>query len=295
VNRGPALDASSFEKLLAAVWVLQGQQERKPHAALPFSVSPIARPPSEETLITNEKVSLPPDAKTKSIGARRNRAPVLSADLRKWIESWKGYRFKIRIKDSSRRAAMAACLPSLILAVILAFVLSEISQQGHEVAAATSVPVNVPAEVGNPKVASADARSADLQSVGASKSSETLSDSHKRITDPDTLRVVEQLSPYEIRVLRWEAEGGDDSAALTMGMLYETGRYVPQSCGQAAKWVMKSANWGNAAAEYNLGLRYRQGDGVPSDAQKAEQWLQKAADQNYSQAAAVLKEASRGY
>jgi len=73
-----------------------------------------------------------------------------------------------------------------------------------------------------------------------------------------------------------------------MGMLYETGRFVPQNCTQAAAWVMKAAIWGNPAAEYNLGLRFRDGDGVPADADEARKWLRKAADRGYSKAWTAL-------
>lgn len=74
-----------------------------------------------------------------------------------------------------------------------------------------------------------------------------------------------------------------------MGMVYETGRYVPQSCKKAADWVATSANAGNAAAQYNLGLRYRDGDGLPANEEEAEKWLRQAADQRYSNARLALE------
>jgi TPR repeat protein len=113
--------------------------------------------------------------------------------------------------------------------------------------------------------------------------------SHMQVSDRVVLPVVEALSPYEIRGLRRQADYGDDSAAFVMGMVYETGRYVPQSCTKAAEWVTRSANGGNAAAQYNLGLRYRDGDGVPANEDEAEKWLRKAADQKYSNTRPALK------
>jgi hypothetical protein len=84
------------------------------------------------------------------------------------------------------------------------------------------------------------------------------------------------LSPYELAGLRRRAEFGDDSAAFQMGMAYEIGRGLPQSCKTAARWVARAAREGNAAAQYNLGLRYRDGDGVPANEDEAVKWLGKA-------------------
>lgn len=308
MNQRPVLDPSSFEKLLGAAWVLQRQREREAGSRVGSQESTRGAQGTKQAVLlpslagcasspevkANEPVSLPTPAKTTRSRAPRRNASRLFTDLRKWIEAWRRYRVNIRVKASSRRTALAACLPSLILGVMLAFVLSEISRQGDEVAAATLTPASVPAEVGQVRVVGAKTRSVDLESAGISLAA--LAESHQRITDPDTQAVVDGLSGHEIRVLKWQAEGGDDSAALTIGMLYEIGRYVPQSCSQATEWITKSATWGNAAAEYNLGLRYRQGDGVLADEKQAEQWLQKAADQGYPEAEAAVKEkTSRGF
>lgn len=105
--------------------------------------------------------------------------------------------------------------------------------------------------------------------------------SHMQVTDRVVSSVVEELSRHEIRGLRRQADYGDGSAAFIMGMIYETGRYVPQSCTKAADWVAAAAHAGNAAAQYNLGLRYRDGDGLPANQDEAEKWLRKASDQGY--------------
>ena len=112
--------------------------------------------------------------------------------------------------------------------------------------------------------------------------SQPIPTSHMQVTDELVWSAVDALSPYEIRGLQRQAQYGDDAAALTIGMAYETGRSVPQSCKKAAEWVERSAQGGNAAAQYNLALRYKIGDGVRADDEEAEKWLRKAADQNYS-------------
>jgi hypothetical protein len=114
---------------------------------------------------------------------------------------------------------------------------------------------------------------------------------HKRVTDPVMSEALDALSRYEIAGLRRQALYGDDSAALLLGLAYETGHLVPQSCAKAADWVARSASQGNAAAQYNLGLRYRDGDGVPIDEHYAATWLTKAVAQRYPEPLAISKPA----
>jgi len=108
-----------------------------------------------------------------------------------------------------------------------------------------------------------------------------LPSSHAQITDGATASALHALSPYETALLERQARYGDDSAAFLLGMAYEIGHGVPQSCAIAALWVTTAAGWGNAAAEYNLALRYRSGDGVAIDQQESRKWLNKSASQNY--------------
>ena len=112
---------------------------------------------------------------------------------------------------------------------------------------------------------------------------------HEEITDPGTQSIVQQLSRYEINGLRRQAKYGDDSAAFTLGMVYEIGRHVRQSCAEAARWVRMAAEAGNPAAQYNLGLRYRDGDGVTADLHESEKWLRKAAAHRNREARIALQ------
>ena len=108
--------------------------------------------------------------------------------------------------------------------------------------------------------------------------------SHRRVTDDATSAALGELSHFEIPGLLRQARFGDDAAAFLIGMAYETGRGVPQSCEKAARWVQQAAMGGDAAAEYNLSLRYRDGDGLLADSEQSEKWLQKAAARKYPQA-----------
>jgi TPR repeat protein len=96
------------------------------------------------------------------------------------------------------------------------------------------------------------------------------------------------MSRYEIQTLRRQAKYGDDSAALILGMAYETGHYVRQNCKTAAEWVERAARDGNPAAEYNLGLRYQTGDGVKADSNLASMWIRKSSLKKYAQAQSLL-------
>lgn len=126
-------------------------------------------------------------------------------------------------------------------------------------------------------------------SVGAGGSGPVLETSHLRVTDAAELALLNQMSRYEVRSMRRQAEFGDDSVALTLGMAYETGRGVPQNCQEAARWMELAAEDGNAAAEYNLALRYLSGDGVVEDRGVAKKWLEAASRQGYEKARVILQ------
>ncbi len=105
--------------------------------------------------------------------------------------------------------------------------------------------------------------------------------SHREITDVSAAESLHNLTRYEIRTLERAAEYGDDDAAFQLGMAYETGYYIHQSCSNAAHWVEEAAESGNPAAAYNLALRYRTGDGLGADASAAEHWIEVATAHKY--------------
>ena len=113
--------------------------------------------------------------------------------------------------------------------------------------------------------------------------------SHRRVTDDDTSAALADMSQYEMRSLRRQANFGDDAAALLLGMMYELGNGVPQDCQQASAWIHTAAQNGNAAAQYNLALRYISGDGVLASKPEAYKWLRRSAQQGYQKAADILR------
>jgi TPR repeat protein len=112
--------------------------------------------------------------------------------------------------------------------------------------------------------------------------------SHLQITDASVVDTLHDLTRYEIITLQRAADYGDDEAAFQLGMAYETGYFVRQSCSKAAHWVKVAAESGNPAAAYNLGLRYRTGDGLQVDGVAAEHWLHMASARSYSPAKLAL-------
>ena len=69
------------------------------------------------------------------------------------------------------------------------------------------------------------------------------------------------------------AERGNPSAQAYLGLMFETGRGVPQNYTEAAMWYRRAAEQGDSLAQYSLGLLYDRGQGVPRDIVEASKWL----------------------
>jgi hypothetical protein len=205
-------------------------------------------------------------------------------------------RFRVNFTLRSLRA-VAIATPVWLLAVIANLLLLEtwLHEPFHGAPAPSpstaeaAVTTNPPPPILSTRTASQSAKRVESTESRHAAQFRSLATSHEEITDLATSSVVEQLSRYEINGLRRQAKYGDDSAAFTLGMAYEVGRYVHQNCVEAARWVTTAAEAGNAAAQYNLGLRYRDGDGVSADLQESEKWLRKAAAHRNPEARLALQ------
>ncbi len=80
------------------------------------------------------------------------------------------------------------------------------------------------------------------------------------------------------------AEQGDADAQFSVGIMYESGKGVPQDYAEAAKWYRKAAEQGIAEAQSILGVMYHAGDGVPQNHAEALKWHRMAAEQGYVRA-----------
>ncbi|MFZ0992868.1 MAG: tetratricopeptide repeat protein [Candidatus Sulfotelmatobacter sp.] len=196
--------------------------------------------------------------------------------------------------------------PVVVLVIMLAFVFSLLGIHGPALTAvkaaalaprATAADLTARDSVGQARSAagtgSGDAGTMPLFEPPAlappALESATPEPSHLRITDATASSRVGGLSLYEMQTLSRQAQYGDDIAALTLGMAYEIGRNVPQSCTQAAHWIAVAAEEGNSAAQYNLALRYFSGDGTPTNLEQARTWLNEAAGHGYQKARLTLE------
>jgi Sel1 repeat len=273
VSATPTNSLSLPQDLPGEAVMPHGNDTPSPFLSAPGNLNPQPRGPSAYGLLSLLAKELLADGLENALLASAHLAEV----ARKGLQFLVTRRFKVRVTLNRRGAVAAAWAPLVIVLMVAGFTAFQVWHQGHvHVVAATT---------------GMDHR---YDNGAASKLIPPALASHRQITDRATLFRVEGLSRYEIPALRRQAIYGDDSAALVMGMLYETGRFVPQSCPKAAEWVMRSANWGNAAAQYNLGLRYRDGDGVTANQDEAKEWLQRAADHRYSNATIALGKLTSG-
>jgi len=277
-----ALDASSFQELLAAAWVLQSQRDGE-HPSQEAS-EPAAEPLNPSVIALSE-----PAAEVKAT----------PTDIRSKKLTWRSLPLIPMKSKGIFSAAMTSAGPLIVLLVIAAFLGAFFLAQfwKHDSAnilakekspvqpALSSTPVlaiTVPPDRPLPPETPPPRKSSD-------ESAPTLESSHRRITDAPTLAAVESLSRYEIKSLRRRARYGDRDAALTLGMAYEVGRHLRRNCAQAAKWVRIAADAGHPAAQYNLALRYFHGDGVAASPDNTTRWLRAAASHGYAKARLALQ------
>ena len=134
-----------------------------------------------------------------------------------------GFRVKLRMLS---KAALPIAI--LMLVSVFAFLITGANHPSNVVAA------NPATSVGPNRVPGSEATSG-LQQLSGLKPGARLS--HMRITS--TRPIVRSPKPKPLRAsrLKREAAYGDDSAALLLGMAYETGHLVPQDCVKAGEWL----------------------------------------------------------
>ena len=71
---------------------------------------------------------------------------------------------------------------------------------------------------------------------------------------------------------RKAAERGHADAQCELGLMYKTGKGVPENYKEAVKWLRLAAEQGEPRAQYTLGEMYRWGEGVPKDYVRAYAW-----------------------
>lgn len=84
------------------------------------------------------------------------------------------------------------------------------------------------------------------------------------------------------------AEQGNLSAQITLAVMYDQGRGVPQDKSLSFKWLLKAAQQGDPEAQYLVGNSYKAGEGVLKDDVEALAWRRKAADNGHIPAMVAL-------
>lgn len=82
-----------------------------------------------------------------------------------------------------------------------------------------------------------------------------------------------------LKELLAKAETGDAEAQFKLGIIYESGKGVPQNFAESIKWTRKAAEQGFAEAQTRLGKCYGEGRGVPKDIKEETKWYRRAAEQ----------------
>ena len=92
---------------------------------------------------------------------------------------------------------------------------------------------------------------------------------------------------YATALREWKplAEQGYYNAQNNLGVMFDSGRGVPQDYKTALKWFRLAAEQGNARAQYNLGFMYDDGKGVIQDNAYAYMWYNIAASSGDKEAA----------
>jgi hypothetical protein len=89
---------------------------------------------------------------------------------------------------------------------------------------------------------------------------------------------------------RLAAEKGNAEAAVSLGVLYEQGRGVPHSDGEAVRWYRRAALRGHPNGQACLGYHLKEGKGVKKYYAEALAWFKKAAAQGHVQSYSDLGE-----
>ena len=84
----------------------------------------------------------------------------------------------------------------------------------------------------------------------------------------------------------WQAEAasGDPTAALLVGIMFDTGEGVPRSYVDALTWYRRAADAGSPAGMFNVGVMYDAGRGVAQDRAEAARWYERAASAGFGRA-----------
>ena len=103
-----------------------------------------------------------------------------------------------------------------------------------------------------------------------------------------TGRGVPQNDAKAVAWFRLAAEQSHAGAQRNLGMMYHDGRGVPQNDAEAVTWYRLAAAQGHAEGQYAIGMMYTTGRGVPQNDAEAVIWFRRAAAQGHAWAQTTL-------
>ncbi|HVV26848.1 MAG TPA: tetratricopeptide repeat protein [Rhizomicrobium sp.] len=102
---------------------------------------------------------------------------------------------------------------------------------------------------------------------------------------------VPQDNAKALHYLSLSAAAGSAEGQNNLGGLYRNATGVPRDYARAMRWFSASAAQGNSAGMYNLGLMYELGEGMAAEPLHAYMWFSLAADQHNMPDAATHRDA----
>jgi TPR repeat protein len=139
------------------------------------------------------------------------------------------------------------------------------------------------AKADNPDVSEADLRSYWQEKYGSREAQRRKAQFRLGVMY-DSGRGVPEDHKQATQWLTKAAETGLGDAQFYLGMIYDKGRGVPKDNQQAVRWYTKAAEAGFVVAQFNLALMHEEGRGVPEDSEEAVYWFTKAAEAGFEEA-----------
>ena len=99
---------------------------------------------------------------------------------------------------------------------------------------------------------------------------------------------LDEMAAGRLAEVKLQAEKGDVSAQVRLGIAYAEGVAVKKDSKEAAHWLTKAAEQDNALAQAMLADKYFNGRGVRQNYAQALKWAQKAADKGNPEAQMIL-------
>ena len=100
-----------------------------------------------------------------------------------------------------------------------------------------------------------------------------IEDAQKALSENDGETALSILLPL--------AENGDGDAQMTLGAMYEIGRFLPKDHNLSLQWYLRAAEQGKPEAQHLVCLKYYFGEHIIQDHSAALQWCLLAAEQGH--------------